>query len=210
MARFIKVHHRPLMHLPPGITSLVIILILAGIAAGALMVRVMDGHQKQELIGHLEGFMQGLGSHTPLPDSSTIWNISAWQHLRLAGLLWFFGLAVIGLPLIALVVFVRGFLIGFTVGFFVQELGYQGVLLSLAGVLPHNLLGIPVLMFLAVYTGSFSLTLHQQRSFRRELAPRIALYTLICVILTLLLLAASLIEAHVSPGLMLLVSRWLG
>ncbi len=209
MARLLKFHHRPLWHMPPGTTTLMVVFLVAGIVVGALLVRVVDAHQKQELIGHLEGFVQGLRQQSPLPDSGMVWQISAWQHLRMAGMLWFLGLTVIGLPLICALVFVRGLLMGFTVGFFVQELGYHGVVLSVAGVLPHHLLGIPVFMFLATYVGHFSFTLHQQRSLRRELAVRIALYTLVCIGLTLLLLGASLIEAHVSPWLMLLALRWL-
>ena len=210
MARFIKIRHRPFLRLPPAITLIVIALLVAGIGAGSLVVRVMESGEKQDLTGYLEGFLHGLSGHAATPSSAQIWQLSALQQLRMAGLLWFFGLTLIGLPLIAAVVFARGFFVGFTVGFFVQELGYRGVLLSLAGVLPHNLLGIPLLVFFAVYTANFSLGIYRYRSYRgSDLLRRIALYCLVCLVLTLALLVVSAIEAHISPQLLQWLSRWL-
>ena len=46
------------------------------------------------------------------------------------------GLAVIGLPLVVVMVAFRGALLGFTVGYLVQRLGWKGIVFSLVTIFP--------------------------------------------------------------------------
>ena len=46
------------------------------------------------------------------------------------------GLTVIGAPVVLGIVFLRGFVLGFTIGFIIDELYVRGLILSLSSVLP--------------------------------------------------------------------------
>lgn len=66
---------------------------------------------------------------------------------------------MIGLPIILLLLFLKGMVIGFTIGFFVQQMGWKGFLLSFVSVLPQNLIIIPIFIVVAVISVSFALQL---------------------------------------------------
>src|SRR5690606_12729999 len=52
---------------------------------------------------------------------------------------WLLGLTVIGAPAALLLVFLRGFAVGFTFKFFIGVLSFRGILLGLVSVAPHSL-----------------------------------------------------------------------
>lgn len=61
--------------------------------------------------------------------TSTFWdNVSL--HLKWVGLIWVCGLSVIGLPGILVLNFLKGVLIGFSVGYMVGQYSWKGLLFS--------------------------------------------------------------------------------
>lgn len=191
----------------PALGLFVSILLVVGIVTGALATRAMDEAEKDGLITYLNAFLAGL-IREPASDSGEILRLAVLDHGRTALLLWFSGLTVIGAPLIALLVFLRGFILGFTVGFFVQELGGRGLALVTAAVLPSNLLAVPAFVFLALFALTFSTGLLRSRAGGGEhLARRALTYSLVCLVLSAVLLLAGVVEAYVSPVLLRLVAR---
>lgn len=111
------------------------------------------------------------------------------------------GLTVVGLPLIAGIVFIRAFSLGFTIHFLLQEKGGTGIMIALT-LLPQNLIYIPVLLAAAVTGLNFSLGI--VRGNYRIFGPlwqRLISYTVTMVFLLLLIMAGALVEAYVAPWL---------
>ena len=81
-------------------------------------------------------------------SQSSYWSIAA-LHLKWIGLIWILGLSVIGLPGILILDFLKGVLIGFTVGYLVGQYSWKGLLFALVSIAPQNLFIIPVLMMCA-------------------------------------------------------------
>jgi len=115
---------------------------------------------------------------------------------------------VIGVPLTVVVLFVRGFVIGFSVGFLFSEMGAKGVALSFLAILPQNIIAVPVILAVGVSSLAFSVLMVRQRvgRFHVNLAEELLAYTFTCLVLSALLVGASLIEAYVTPVLMGLVA----
>jgi stage II sporulation protein M len=114
--------------------------------------------------------------------------------------IWFLGLTVIGVPLILVVVFLRGFALGFTVSFLCHEKAGTGILISFLSVLPQNLFYIPFLIIWAVIAVNFSLYILRGR--KNENIPLIAGLITYCILLLaimLVFLAGALVEAYLSP-----------
>lgn len=201
-------HRSEFFRPPPAIALFVVVLLVVGVVTGALAIRTMDHGEKDDLVGYLDVFLRGLARDPAAANAGEVWRLAALNHGRTALALWFLGLTIIGSPLIAVIVFVRGFILGFTVGFFVQELGYRGVMLATAAVLPSNLLAVPAFILLAVMALTFSTGLIRARPSRSmELARRVLAYSLLCLALTAGLLLAGVVEAYVSPVFIRLASR---
>lgn len=102
----------------------VAVLFLVGVVFGALIVSALTLDQQQELGDYMGNFFvtvdqQGLPA---APDS--YWSIAA-LNLKWVGLIWILGLSVIGLPGILILDFLKGVLIGFTVGCLVSQYSWR-------------------------------------------------------------------------------------
>ncbi len=91
--------------------------------------------------------------------------------LKTAALLFVLGLTVIGAPLVLGIVFLRGFVLGFTVGFLIQETSLNGLILAAAAVLPpHNVVAVPAIMIAA--GGCTSFRFHRLSNYVRLIAAQ--------------------------------------
>jgi len=177
-------------------------LFVVGLLLGILGLRVLSPDEKAELVSYLEVFMRGL--QNPGLPGNAIFKLSIVQNAKTAALLWAFGLAVIGTPLTCLLLLARGFAIGFGSAFVIKEVTSGGVAVFLCGMLPHNLFSLPVLIALSTLSLSFSLALVRERPWTFGGLWRMAAsYTWRFALLSLGLVISSLVEAYISPALLL-------
>lgn len=183
-----------------------IVLFAMGIIFGAVLVNSLPLSQKQELHGFLQYFFSTLGQQG-IPDTRPHFQESFGHYAKTVGIMWVLGLSIIGVPMILLILFLKGVVVGFTVGFLVNQLQWQGVSFALMGVLPQNLLVVPALFIVGVSGISFSMRLIKTRllSKRDGIMPHFVGYTVLVVSMLAVLTIASLFETFISPRLMLLV-----
>ncbi len=180
-------------------------LFVVGVGFGAAAVRALGEAQKSELLSYLEVYLRGLtGGSTQTPPGE-LWRQAVASSLRTAALLWAAGPVVIGLLIAPVIVFMRGFVIGFAVGFLTYELGVRGILIAVFAVFPQNLLAVPALVTIAVACASFSLMMLRRRE-RSNFGADFAGYTVIALAMMVLLVLAASFESYVAPILMRLLS----
>lgn len=177
-----------------------IILFLTGIIFGAVIVNSMGFIQKQDLFFYLERFFGQITEGVSIDKIDILWQ-SFTYHAEYLLLLCILGLSVIGLPLVWVLIFVKGLVIGFSVGFIVNQLGLQGLLLASLSIAPQNILVIPIYITAGSISMIFSLTLINKLFSRKNhqlLLQPLAKYSIIFVILLVVSFAAALVEAYVS------------
>ena len=177
-----------------------IILFLTGIIFGAVIVNSMGFIQKQDLFFYLERFFGQITEGVSIDKIDILWQ-SFTYHAKYLLLLCILGLSVIGLPLVWVLIFVKGLVIGFSVGFIVNQLGLQGLLLASLSIAPQNILVIPIYITAGSISMIFSLTLINKLFSRKNhqlLLQPLAKYSIIFVILLVVSFAAALVEAYVS------------
>ena len=114
--------------------------------------------------------------------------------------IWFLGLTVIGMPLILALVLLKGFSLGFTIGFLVQEKAGAGILISILSILPQNLVYIPLLIIWSVVGINFSVFIATGRQGRvASLGRALVSYTMLMLVFLLIILMGAFIEAYFSP-----------
>lgn len=184
----------------------IIVLFTMGVSFGAILVNSLSINQKQDLMGYLTQFFSELqsGHHA---DPKAAFQQSLGDHLKYIGFIWILGLSIIGLPIILIMVFLKGLVVGFTVGFLANQWSWGGLLLAGLSVMPQNLIVIPVIIIMGTAGVSFSLRLIRSRFARRgeRIYPFFVRYTLLVVALGFALGLAAIFEAFVSPMLMMRV-----
>lgn len=191
---------------------LVITIFLMGSIFGALAVNSLAAGQRLELTGFLQAFFQGF-TDGGAPARDLVAKQSLYTNVfKTAGLIWLLGLSVIGVPLILVILFTRGFVLGFTVGFFVKEMSYKGIFYALVSVLPHNILIIPAMIIASVAAISFAAALMKGRLGHKEIGiyHQFLGYTVLTALAILVLVVAALVEGYVTPVFIELAARYLG
>ncbi|MFC8575881.1 stage II sporulation protein M, partial [Heyndrickxia sporothermodurans] len=141
-----------------SIYSFIIVLFLMGVVFGAVIVNSLSFDQKEDLYYYLNQFF-GQVSDGKVAAPSDLFRLSFLHNVKFLGLMWILGISIIGLPLILILLFIKGIVVGFSVGFLVSQMHWGGFLLSFVTVLPQNLFIIPMFIFIAVVSVGVSLKL---------------------------------------------------
>ncbi|UJL44773.1 stage II sporulation protein M [Virgibacillus sp. NKC19-16] len=177
-----------------------IILFLTGIIFGAIIVNSMNFVQKQDLFFYLERFFSQITDNQQV-ENGQILKSSFSYHAKYLLLLFLLGLSVIGLPLVWILLFIKGLVVGFSVGFIVNQLGTTGLFLAALSIAPQNILIIPVYIIAGSLSMIFSLTL-LSKLFTRKISQPVfqpfGRYVMIFSILLAISFIAALLEAYVA------------
>lgn len=197
-----------------GAAAALAAVLVAGLLMGALAVGSLGAAERQDLVRYLSEFIQSLGAAPGVESQAVAFHLSLGQALQgallQAGLIWLLGVTVVGVAGIFLLAFIRGFAIGFAAGFLAAELGWRGMLFSLAALLPQNLLAVPALLVGGSLAASFAWRQVLSRWQRRPFAyyQELSEFSGALVPAALALVGAALVEAVLSPLLMSLASHW--
>ncbi len=181
-----------------------VILFLTGIIFGAMIVNSMNFVQKQDLFFYLERFFGEIANEQQI-NKSEILKDSFFYHAKYLLLIFVLGLSVVGLPIIWIFLFLKGLVVGFTVGFIVNQLGVKGLLLASLSIAPQNILIIPVYIIAGSLAMIFSLTLLSKlfsRNISQPILQPFAKYISLFVCLLSISLVAALLEAFVANSAM--------
>lgn len=177
-----------------------LVLFLTGVIFGAVIVNSMSFVQKQDLFFYLEQFFEKIAGSKEV-DNSEILKNSFFYHAKYLLLLFILGLSVIGLPIIWILLFLKGLVVGFSVGFIVNRLEFEGLILASLSIAPQNFVVIPIYLIAGSLSMIFSLTLLNKLISRRLSRPILQPLSRYVIVFTLLLagaMLAALLEAYVS------------
>ncbi|MDR4948475.1 stage II sporulation protein M [Neobacillus cucumis] len=182
----------------------IVILFLMGVIFGAIVVNSMSITQKEDLYYYLSQFF-GQVSDGTVADDNDLFLQSFFHNSKFIGLMWILGISIIGLPIILILLFLKGMVVGFTVGFLVSQMGWKGFMLAFASILPQNLIIIPVFILMAAFSVIFSIRMIKRqflKKYAQPIMPFFKRYIITLIAAVLFISAASGIEAYLSPWFM--------
>jgi stage II sporulation protein M len=186
---------------------------VVGVIFGSLAVKFLGYQQKKELIEFLSRSINQINHLLDSQPELMVRKIILF-NLKWVVIFWGLTISLVGVILIPGIIFLRGFIIGFTVGFLLEEMFFKGLLLALVSVLPHNLILVPSLILGGLFSLVFVFRLVKNLLFnsywqKRDVLNLIANYSILMIGVALLLLLASLIEGYLTPVLIDLVANLL-
>lgn len=186
---------------------IVTLLFIIGIFLGVLFVNNIQESQRVEIDGYFNNFIEKL-KNTEDINQVELLKTSMGQNIMLAIVIWFFGTTVIGIPVVFGIVLYRGFCLGYTISVCISIMGLsKGIVFVLVTLLLQNIIFIPAVLALAV--SGFKLYKSIVKDNRKEnIKLEIVRHTIFSLIMTLVLIVASLIEIFLSTNLLRVIIKY--
>lgn len=182
----------------------ILVLFVMGVICGSVIVNSLSFTQKEDLLYYLSRFF-GQVKDGSIASSYQMFLESLKHNIQYISLIWILGISIVGFPLILLLLFLKGTVIGFSVGFLVNAMGWEGFRVALVSVLPQNIILVPVMIFITVLSLALSTNIIRRvflKQVRQPLKPILIKYVVALLIAILFISGAGAIEAYFSPTLM--------
>lgn len=184
----------------------IILCLCTGIVLGTYTVKFMDDLSKSDLNNYFQNFTQRL-----VVDNINYNNVfvqAIKNNIPILLAIWFLGLTIVGIPIILILLGIKGFSIGFSASFLIRALGLKGVWVILIGLLPQNIIYVPCLVWLSVLSIKFSLEVFNERNEKRwtnSIWVRIASFSLFFLIGCIIMFVGLLVETYLTPNLVKII-----
>lgn len=191
-----------------GIYTVVTAFFLAGIIAGPILLGFLQDNQVTELGTAMSCFFDGLKNDADIVlQPLELLKTSYLKNILLLSVLWLLGLLWMGFPFILLMLLLKGFAIGFTVGFMVRHYSLKGIIFCLAAVLPHNIILVPGYLIAGATAMTFSILKIKNRLAKKHTDRRLHFqqYCMMMFAALVFVLFGGLVEAYITPVFMELV-----
>lgn len=181
----------------------VIFIVVLGIISGSLFLMVLNENDKSEVINEISTFMTNI-------NTNNINNLNSFKNSLIEGMIliilsWILGMSIIGVIFNIFFIYMKSFIIGFSISSFILVYKYKGILSSLIYVIPSQLINILIILILGVYTLLFSKYLFKMIFLKDKtvnLGKFFKKYVLVFGICILLCVISSLCEAYLLPSLL--------
>lgn len=170
-----------------------------GVALGAGSVNTVSDAAREELSGYFNNFL--VGTEGQDVDFLGVLQVCAGSNLKYVLFSLLLSLTVFTLPLHAVLLGIKGFSVGFTVGFLIRVYAWRGVVYGLLAALPAAVLSVPVCAMIAVMCVNHCVEARKNRDRFSVKEKRAAFWVLAATLglLFAMLCLASLFDAFLSP-----------
>ena len=126
-----------------------IVLVMIGISSGSVFVTFLNGNDKVMVNNYLNDFLNSINL-SKLNYSVSLVNTLIFT-LGFAIMIWIFGIYIVGFLFILIMLFVKSFSLGFSLGSIIINFKFKGILLSFLYIVPHHVINIMVYILLSSY-----------------------------------------------------------
>lgn len=174
-----------------------------GLLTGSIFMTILNNSDKQLINETVINFIDNIVIKSHL-DFIKTFTINMIQVLSI----WLLGISIIGIPLVILFVFIKSFLLSFSIASFIANLKFKGIILSFVYNFPHNFVYLVLFLYLSVYSIRLSTMLLNGVIRRKNIDFKAIMNRYLLILLTsiIIVLFMSIIEVYLIPrGLKILV-----
>lgn len=126
-----------------------VVIVAVGIASGSVFVTILSSDDKVMVSDYLNNFFNNLNSNN-LSYSGTLVNTLLFT-LGTAIFIWLLGISIIGFILILLILFIKAFSLGFSVGSIIVNFNFKGILIAGSYIIPHHIINMMIYILISSY-----------------------------------------------------------
>lgn len=190
------------------INLFVFFVIVLGIISGTIFLLALNETDKELVVNQITNFIVNI-------NDNNINNFNAFkncivENLIFIVLIWILGMSIIGVIFNIFIIYLKGFVVGFTVSSFFLVYKYKGLLAGLIYIFPTSIINILITLILGVY--SIILTVYLWRVIfikdkSNNISKFLKKYLLILIICIIMAVMASICESYLIPALLKLVIK---
>lgn len=121
-------------------------IIVLGIISGIILSNILSYNDKKEISEAVSDYLNNLTKN----NISNFINSLKINFIYLI-IIFIFSISVIGIILNPFILYFKSFIVGFTLGIFINIYGYVGIIIGILSIFPHALVNIIIYMFLCFY-----------------------------------------------------------
>lgn len=179
---------------------IITIIFFIGIITGAITIKILGPEKNNEIMTFLNSLFGAID--TDSLENISILKQSILDNFKAILVIWFSCMIYIGIIITPAIMLFRGFALGFSVGFFVNEYGAKGFLFSVLGIFPQNLFIIPGMISIASIGIAFSVSNFKRKKLRVKNSSALSLvidYSILILLFSVIVFLGCLIEAYIAP-----------
>lgn len=190
------------------VNTFIMFIIILGIISGSLFLVVLKDTDRNLVIEKINTFFTNI-------NTNNINNIEAFKNAFIENiifviLVWILGMSIIGIIINIFMIYLKGFIIGFSLSSFFLVYKYKGLLAALIYTFPTSIINILVCLLLGVYSVLFTINLWKIIFLKEKnynMKKFIKKYFLLLILCIILILISSLTEGFLVPSLLKLVIK---
>ena len=128
--------------------------LVLGILSGAIFLMMSNETDKSSVVTQIQTFFKNIAEGTI--DNGLALRNSLIINYIFVGVIWVFGLSMIGVIANIFLTYIKGFLVGFSISSIILTYGYKGILASLLYTFPSQILNIMIVIVLSIYSIMFA------------------------------------------------------
>lgn len=183
---------------------------ILGLIFGSIYITILKDGEKATVINSVSNYFLSLDKLT-FDSQIEIFKNSLVSNLLYFGSMWLLGLSAVGMPIIIIMIFLKSFVLGFSVSSIFANYGLKGILGVILYIFPSPLITIIFSIVLGTYSLILSVRLVQSAFLKRTINFKTFMgkYFFILLMSILASVLCSLIDAFVSPYILRLFTNFI-
>lgn len=185
----------------------VLIIFIIGLCIGIAIVNQLPETGLQEINEYVETSINVLKNESEI-SKIQILKSSLFKNIVVVFIIWFFGLTLLGSFILYFITLIIGITFGYTLAAIMTSFTFiQGILFFLTAMLLQNIINIPSIIFLIMQ----GINLHKEVATKQNTSLKyiLAKYSAYSILIMILLIIASLVEAYISGSLVYTIVKYL-
>lgn len=190
------------------INYIVISILILGVISGSIFSTIIDLNDKKMVIEKIQSFITNIDNQSI--NSFIVFKNSILTNLTYSLILWILGMTIIGVLINIFLLFLKGFIFGFSLASFIITYSYKGIILSTLYTLFGQLLNLIVVIILTIYSIMFTINLLKQIIKSKQninIQKYFKNYSLIFIISIILSIISSISETFIFPTLIKIIIK---
>ena len=182
-------------------------IITLGIISGSIFLVLINQSDKTNVINQITNFMSNINNNNI--NSVQALKNSFFTNFTYILLIWILGMSIIGVIFNIFIVYIKGFVIGFSISSLIYVYGAKGILASFIYIFPHQILNIIVVTILGIYSIMLTINLYKVILGNKSTSIKtfIKKYLYILLVTSIVTIFTTLIEVFLTPALFKLLIK---
>lgn len=186
--------------------AFILILLTVGFIIGSLFITILSSEDKKLVGETISNFFLQIKNN----NIDTIYTLrtSLTTNLIYIIFIWLLGISIIGIPIIIFLIFIKSFILGFSIVSIIFKYKLSGTLLSLSYIFPHQILNLVVISFIGLYALKVSISLIKLILSKKQVNFKLIMkkYFVVLIICVILSIISTILETFICPTFIKLLS----